>query len=841
MSPSRWADTLWRDLRYALRGLRRSPLFTLVAIATLAIGTGANTAVFSVVDGVLLKPLPYPSPDRLVAVWHDAPGAPGLGAVSDGLRMSPSMLVTYQDENRSFEHIGIWEPAVAYITGLGEPEQVPAVWVSNGVLQALAVPPLLGRWLDAADQVAGPARIMISYGYWQRRFGGEPSVIGRNLTVSGESAQIVGVMPPGFRVLNSRPDVIWPERLPRTGLAPPPFCCSGVARLKPGVTIEQANADLERMLPIWLERFPFKGTADRSAEEVYLGTWRIAPALRPLKQDVVGNVGNVLWVVMGTIGVVLLIACANVANLLLVRAERRRRELAVRSALGAGAWRIVRALTIESLLLGLAGGGAGLVLAQGALVLIKRLAPATLPRIEDIALDGRALAFTLVVAVLAGCGLGLIPALRQAGASVGSALRGGQRGGTQGVSQHRTQNALVVAQVALALVLLVSSGLMIRTFAALRNVEPGFTDPQSLQIARIAIPPMIEPDNLRAARLENAMVEAIAGIPGVSAAGFVSSMPMEGNYSNWDDLDVEGRPRTADPSTSPIYRFKSVSPGLFRTAGIRLIAGRDLRWTDVYEDHPVVLVSENLAKDLWGSAAAAIGKRVRNAGNEAAPWRDVIGVVQDTHDNGLQEPAPMTVYWPPYMKTFYAGPADYTDRILTLVARTPQAGSQALIREMQKAVWSVNGDLPLAGVRTMQDVYDASLARTSFTLVMLAIAGSGALVLGVVGLYGVIAYAVSQHRREIAVRLALGALERDVIGDFTRRGLVLAAVGVAIGLAASIGLTRLMSALLFEIEPLDVPTYAVVALVLTLVATAASYLPARRASTVDPAEALAAE
>jgi putative ABC transport system permease protein len=836
---SRWADALWRDLRYALRGLCRSPLFTLVAVATLAIGAGANTAVFGVIDGVLLKPLPYPNPDQLVAVWHDAPGAPGLATVAGGLRLSPSMLVTYQDENRSFEHIGTWQQLGLSITGLGEPDQVRGVLVTEGVLEALAVPPLIGRWLDTTDQaVGGPLRIMLAYGYWQRRFGGDPGIIGRSLTVSGTTAEVVGVMPKGFRVLDFSPDVILPQRFQRTGLIPPPFCCSGIARLKPSVTIEQANADIGRMLPLWLDRFPFQNGT--SGKDVYLGTWRITPAIRPLKQDVVGDIGNVLWVVMATIGIVLLIACTNVANLLLVRAEKRRREVGVRVALGAGPWPIVRALMLEGLLLGLAGGAVGLVLAQQALVLIRRLAPTTLPRIDEIVLDDRALVFTLAVSVFAGCVLGLIPAWRQAQLRAGPTLRSGQRGGTQGRSEQRTQNALVVSQVALALVLLVSSALMIRTFATLRTVDPGFTGPDSLQIVRVAIPPQLEPDGQRVARMENAMADAIAAIPGVSSAGFVSSMPMEGLLFNWDGIEIEGQPRDASAQGFPLHIFKSASPGLFRTTGTRVLAGRDLTWSDVYEDHRVALVSESLAKELWGGAAAAVGQRIRGPGG-GTPWREVIGVVQDTHDNGLQEAAPTIVYWPPYMKDFYRESPDYVDRFVTFVARTPQAGTQALIRQIQQAVWSVNGDLPVAGVRTMREVYDRSLARTSFTLVLLGIAGSAALVLGVIGLYGVIAYAVSQRRREVAIRLALGAPESRVIYGFVRQGVALAAIGIAAGLAASAVLTRLMSALLFGIAPVDLPTYAAVAAVLAGAAVTASYVPARRAARIDPAEALAAE
>ncbi len=384
----------------------------------------------------------------------------------------------------------MWVEGSASVTGIGDPEQVTSIAMMGDLLQALEVPPLLGRWLEAGDEVPSSAHhVMLSYAYWQRRFGGDPKVVGRTITVDAAPTEIVGVMPQGFRVLDAAADLLRPIPSARTGLAPYPFYGKGVARLKPGVSIEQANADLARLLPRWLDRFPYPNGGDAKAN--YLGGWRITPALRPLKQDVVGDIGTLLWVVMGTIGVVLVIACANVMNLLLVRAEKRRPELAVRGALGAGAWRIMRALLIESALVGVAGGALGLGLAAAALAAIKRLAPATLPRVDAIALDGRALLFTLGLSAAAGVLLGIVPALRYTGPTIGAALRAGGRTAMQGRTQHRVQDALVVAQVALALVLIVSSVLMIRTFEALRTVEPGFAEPQTVQTARITIPPQI--------------------------------------------------------------------------------------------------------------------------------------------------------------------------------------------------------------------------------------------------------------------------------------------------------------------------------------------------------------
>jgi predicted permease len=835
MTTSGSIDHLARDVRQAVRGLRRSPLFTLIAVLTLAIGIGATTAVFSVVDGVLLKPLPYPAPERLVAVWHDAPGAAGLTGLTGGLNLSPSMMVTYRDYSRSFEKIGLWGPVVASVTGLGEPEQVPAAIVTGQLLPAFGVAPLLGRWIAETDEsLDAPPVVVLGYGYWERRFGGDRGVLGRSITINGFTAQIVGVMPKGFRLGNVAVDLIGVYRYDRAKLVPPPFFGFGIGRLKPGVTIEQADADLERLLPVWIDSFPFPGGV--SGKEVYLDTWKIKPALRPLKADVLGNIGDVLWVVMAMIALVLVIACANVANLLLVRGEQRRRELAVRAALGAGSWRIARGLLAESLLLALGGGLLGIAVAYGVLALLIRLAPPQLPRVDEIGLDARALVFTFAVTLVAGLSFGLAPVLRAAGAQLAGALRGG-RGTSGGRAEHRTQNALVIGQVALALVLLVSSGLMIRTFLALRTVAPGFTHPETLQTFRIRIPELVVRDPAEAEQQQHAILDAVEAIPGVESAAFASGLPMA-NDNGWDGIDIESRPDLNRAQL--LHVFRTLSPRFLETMGTRLVAGREFDWREVDDMRPVALVSENLARELWGDAKGALGQRIRASGG-AGPWREIVGVVEDVRMNGLDQAPPTTVYWPALIKDFYRDVSVYLARDIAVVVRTPQAGTAALASQLESAVWSVNANLPLAGIRTMQESYDRSLARTSFTLVMLGVAGAAALVLGVVGLYGVISYAVSQRRREIAIRLALGAPQSSVIGTFVRYGAGLALIGVVIGLAAAAALTRLMGTLLYDVRALDLPTYALVAVVLTLAATLASWLPARRAAAVDPAEVLNAE
>jgi predicted permease len=641
-------------------------------------------------------------------------------------------------------------------------------------------------------------------------------------------------MPGGFRIADSRGDLILPNQIDRTRLTLPPFCCQGIARLKPGVTLAQANADVARMLPIWVASWPYRGDGKAN----YLDGWKITPALRSLKQDVIGDVGNVLWVVMGTIGIVLLIACANVINLLLVRADGRQRELAVRAALGAGSGRIARTLLIESTLLGLIGGVLGLAFAYAMLKLLIAMAPAGLPRLVEIGIDARALGVTFLVSLLAGLLLGLIPALRFSSPRIRAALYSGGRSASQGREQHRTQNILVVAQVALALVLLVSSGLMIRTFQALHAVAPGFTDGATLQTLRIAIPESLERDAERVARMQNDIVDALAALPGVSSAAFGSAMPLEGALSMWDSIDVEGQPR--QPGDTGVMRtFKFVSPGFFHTAGTQLIAGRDFTWSDIYDGRHVVLLPENLARELWREPAAAVGKRIRWPAN--APWSEVIGVVQDVRENGVSEPAPAIVYWPAMNANFFAPNVPWVTRGVTVIIRSPLAGTATLLRQIEQAVWSVHPDLPVASPRTMADIYDRSLVHTTFTLAMLAIAGGVALTLGVIGLYGVLSYIVAQRRRDIAIRLALGARQRDIARSFVQYGVTLAIAGVALGLGAAAAVTRLMASLLHGVQPLDAITYATVAVLLTVVAALASYLPARRASSVDPAEALAAE
>jgi len=827
-------ESLLVDLKHVCRRLGRSPGFAITVVLTLAIGIGANTAVFSVLNSVLIRPLPYPEPQQLVSLHLNAPGAPGLADFRDELRLSASMYLTFAAHNRAFQSLGVWQPGTVSITGIAKPEQVNAALVTDGVLQTFNVPAAAGQWLTAADQnPRGTQRVMLSYGYWQRRFGGDPNIVGRTIRVDNQPREIAGIMPRGFRVVNYDFELLVPLAFDPIKQPLAGFAYRGIARLRPGVSISQADADVARLLNVWMDSW----TNGPGSDPHFYLTWKITPALKPLKDQVVGSIGNVLWVVMATIGVVMLIACTNVANLLLVRADARQQELAVRSALGAGRWRIARELLLESVTLGLLGGAAGVGVAYAGLRLLTAIGPENLPRLSEISLDGWSLVFTLILSVLSGLLFGSIPVLRYVPSRHAVPLLGGIRTASVSRERQRGRNLLVVAQVAMALVLLISAALMIRTFNAMRHVDPGFSDPASLQVVRISIPEQLVRDPQIVLRVQNDIQDKLAAIPGVSSAGFAASVPMSGAEPAWNEISIEGKNYAGEEP--PLRLFNYVSPDYFHTAGTKIVAGRGFTWAQIYGLIPVGILSESLARELWGSPQAAIGKRFREF--PGMPWYEVVGVAQDVRENGVDQISPATVYWPPMMHDIY-GPGSFdTRRTVYFAMRSHRAGTQTFINEMQQAVWSVNSNLAVDFIRTMQDIYGESMARTSFTLVMLAIAGMMALALGILGIYGVISYAVSQRTREIGIRMALGAKKSELAWMFVRSALVLTGIGTAVGIGAAAALMRLMRTLLFGISPLDPVTFAAVPVVLVAAAALASYLPARRTAAVDPVEALRAE
>ncbi len=816
------------ELRYALRRLVRAPGFTAAAVITLALGIGATTAIFSVMEAVILRPLPYTEPERLIAMDHSVAKV-GLSNVNG----APFLYYTYREDAHSWAGVAFYRTGTLNITGVNRPERVEALSATHELLPMLGVQPLLGHTFgEAEDKPTSTQTIILSWGYWQSRFGGARDVIGKRIVGDGESREIIGVMPRDFRFLNTKADVFVPMRNDRAQVHLGQFGMAMVGRLKPGITLERASAEGTALAPLAIQKFPAPSGASKAVFEQS----GLKPVFRPLQESLVGDSGRFLWILMGTISIVLLIACANVANLMLVRADGRRQELAVRAALGAGAGRIAGELLADSVVLAGIGGAAGIGLAWMGLRLLRTIGPQNVPRLDEASLDAPVLIFGLGITTIAALLFGTLPAIRYAGSRLAGGLRGGGRTASESRERHRARGMLVVAQVALALVLSIGAGLMIRTFDALHRVAPGFTQPDQMQTFRIAIPDAAVPDDATAARMLSEILEKVKATPGVQTAALHSNLPMLSN--GWTDpIYVEGR-TYPEGKLPPMSRFRFASPGMPAAMGTSILAGRDLTWTDVFELRPVALVNEAFAKRNWGSAGAAIGKRFHDS--LRGEWREIAGVVADECTDGLAQPAPTAVYFP-LMAANLGNSKTLVYRSPSVVVRTVRAGSTALVDDLRKAVWSVNADLPLAEIQTMREIYDRSAARTSFTLVMLAMAGRMALLLSLVGVYGVISYSVARRTREIGIRSALGAQPGQLVRAFAGQGVQLAAIGVVCGTVAAWYLTQFLQSLLFGIKATDAMTWATVIPALFVAATLASWLPARRTVLVDPTEALRSE
>jgi len=800
---------LWLDVRHAARVFRKQPAFAAAAVLTLALGIGATTAIFSVVYGVLLKPLPFQEPERLVSLQQIAPHGAGTNH-------GRGTYLTYRENQQVFEGIGAWDPTDVSITGGGNPERVQGLLVSASTLPLLRVQPILGRAFNAEDDTPGsPRRVMLTYGYWQRRFAGADNVVGQQLVIDGRQTEVIGVLPASFKFLRTRAAIVLPMPLDVNAPRGISFGFQALARMKPGVTVAQANADVARMISLLPPVF---------------ARLELRPNVRPLATEVIRNVGQILWILLAAVGVVLLIACGNVANLFLVRAEGRHQELAVRTALGASRGRIARALLSESVVLAAAGGLLGVLLAQAAIGLLRTIAPAELPRVDDIDIDWMVLLFTVSVSVPSGVLCGVLAVIRFGKPSI-AALKEGGRSASDAPGRQRTRNALVVGQIALALTLLVVSGLMIRTSIAMRQVDPGFTRPEEVQTFVVAIPESMIEDPQQTVRTFEGVTEQLARVPGVTSVGLSSSITMDGE-DNGNYAAIEQFPDPAGAMVK-LRRFKSIGSGYFETMGNRLVAGRSLTWNDIYNQRPVVIISEPLAREYWGEPAKAIGKRLRGS-SPRFPWREIIGVSGNERDDGLTQPPTQIVYWPMLNEA-------YRWRTMAFVVRSTRVGTPGFVRELEQAVWSVNPNLPLATVQTLEEIEAMSMTQTSFALVMLGIAASVALLIGMVGIYGAIAYSAAQRTREIGVRMALGAQISDVRTLFLRHGLWLTTIGIAIGIGIALVLTRVISAFLFGVGPTDPITYAAVSFVLAGMTLVATYLPAHRASRVDPVVALRGE
>jgi predicted permease len=806
-----------RNFRYAARILWKQPALSAVALLTLALGFGATTAIFSVVYGVLLKPLPFREPERLVSLYQRAPGFGG----TQKLPQSPATYFTYRDNARVFEDVGLWSPEEMSVLRAGEPERVTALRVTDGTLSVLGVRPELGRLVGKEDDVPGaPDRVVLSQGYWQRAFGAARNVVGQSLVINARPYEIIGVLPASFKLLDTDPHVILPLRLNRANVVTGPgFGPHGVARLKPGVTLSQANDDIGRMIPLITETFPLEQGV---TPEMWKGVG-LAPNVRPLSEDVIGEMSRPLWILLGTVGVVLLMAWANVANLLLVRAEGRQRELAVRTALGASRGRIALELLSESLVLGLAGGALGVAFAQAGIGLLRRMAPVALPRVDDISLDALVLLVTLIVSVVTSLLFGLIPVLRFRAINL-AVLNDAGRSASDAPGRHRTRNTLAVAQVALTLVLLVVSGLMARTFVAMRQVQPGFVRPVEVQTFRLALPPALVRDRRQVAQTYEQIAERLTQIPGVVGVGLANRIPMDGRIGA-APVSVEDRPVSGTPA---LRRIKMIGPGYFETIGNPVVAGRAIAWADLHQPTPVVWISENLAREYWEEPSRALGKRI---GGGPGEWSEIVGVVGNVREEGLNQPAPTFVYFP-------MADQRSVSRDVAFVVRSGRVGASDFLRELQQAVWSINPNLPLGNVQTLNEIQAHSMAQTSFAMVMLAIAASVALLLALIGVYGVVSCVAAARTYEIGIRMALGAQRGDVRALFLRHGLALTVAGLGLGIVAAMLVTPIMSALLYGVAPTDPVTYVVVAIVLGAVTLLATYLPARRASRVDAIVAL---
>ena len=820
------------QLRQVSRRLGRAPMFTAITLLTLAIGIGANAVIFTVVENVILKPLPYPDANRLIGVWYRAPGINFKG----DLNIAPSHYFINREQSKTLEDIGAYDGDSFNVSGSGEPEHVPGLDVTDGTLPLLGVKPALGRLFTRQDDTAAaPKTVLLAYGYWQKKFGGATSVIGQTLTMDGVARQIIGVLPRGFQFLDyDQVDLVIPFQWDRSKTHLGNYSYEALARLKPGVTMEQATADLDRLIPITVNSFPPPDGFSKSLfESVHLSA-----SLHPLKKDVIGDIGNVLWVVMGALALVLLVACANVANLLLVRVEGRRQELAIRSALGASWGRTAGELVTESLVLAIVGSLIGLGLAFAALRALVWAAPEGLPRLHEIHIDLYALLFTAGLAILTSVFIAILPIVKYAGLRATTGLRDGGRALSQGRDRLRARKTLVIVQVAMALVLLICSGLMIRTFLALTHVDPGFNAHQGLETFRFYVPETQIPDAQaeRIVRQFQEISNRIAALPSVTAVSFSSTVPLSGSSSN-DVLYAQDHEMSAD-KLPPLRRFNFVGPGYFSTLGTRIVAGREISWDDTYNKLPVAMISENMAREWWGSAHAAIGKKIRVASTD--DWREIVGVAEDVHYDGVDKPAPTTVYWP-LLRSNFEGQKTDVRRGVTFAVRSSRAGSQEFFHEVEREVWQVNANNPLAMPMTMDEMYRKSMARTSFTLVLLSAAGAMALLLGIIGIYGVISYTVAQRSREIGIRMALGAQRNQLTGLFVRQGLVLTVAGAGVGLVVAFAAMRLLSSILFQVSPFDPLTYGVLTAVLLVTAGVACYLPSRRAATVNPVDALRAE
>ncbi|HEX3143894.1 MAG TPA: ABC transporter permease [Pyrinomonadaceae bacterium] len=800
-------ENLIKDIRYALRTIVKRPGFSLIAIITLALGIGANTAIFSVVNGILWRPLPYPQPQQLVMAWtnHQARGGPAQEW------FSPPEVDDWRAQNKVFSQLSALNNWVPTLTGRDEPESLVGAAVSYDMFNLLGIAPARGRtFLPDEDQLNGANVVVLSDDLWRKRFNSDPNIVGKSISLNQADYQVIGVMPAGFQFPIIPGVQVWRTLRPTLS----PSCARGcivlraIGRMKDNVTIEQAQADVSTIASRLAAQYPDTNS-------------KVGAALVPFQEQLVGNIKRPLLVLLGAVGFVLLIACANVANLMLARAATREREMALRSALGASRLRVIRQLLTESALLAFAGAAAGLALAYWLLRLLVRLSPQGTPGLDQIAIDRYVLGFTVLIAAFTGIVFGLAPALQMSKIDLNRSLKDTGKGTPGGARGGRLRGALVIAEMALALLLLIGSGLLMKSFILLQRVDPGF-NPDHVVTLRLILNRTAYPAVPQVVNYYAQLLDRVKAVPGVQSAATISTLPLSGNQTDTNFL-IEGRP-APPPNQEPSAWFNSVSNDYFQAMQLHMVKGRTFAESDNEKAPLVAIISEAMARKFWPNEDP-LGKRI---GRGPDKWREIVGVVRDVKHFGLDTDAPPTMYFPMRQQ-----PA----RGMDLVVRT-QGDPLSMAPTLRQQVWAGDRNLAIANLGTMKDLVSSSITQQKFILTLLACFAGLALLLAAVGIYGVMSYAVTQRTHEIGIRMALGARVADVLRLVFQQGLVLTLIGVAIGIALAFALTRLMKSLLFDVTPTDAMTFAIVAVALVLVALLACLVPARRATKVDPLIAL---
>ena len=806
-------ETLSQDIRYGLRMLRNSPTVTLVAVVSLALGISANTVIFSVINSILLKSLPFHDPDRIALVWGNAP-AEG----KDRTQVSATDVADWRQQNSVFEDVTTYGNWSATLLGEGESERIPGIQVGDGYFSIMKATPLLGRTFLPEEQEEGKDLVIVlGYGLWQRRFGGDPNVIGRKINLSGRPYVAVGVLPADFQPLptslvDPRGEFYRPVAEARDENERSSRHLRAIARLKPGVTLEQAQADMNVIAGRLEQQHP----RDNTGYGVRLVT---------LSEDTVGGLRPTLLTLLVAVAFVLLIACANTGNLLLGRAAAREKEVAIRRALGAARGRLTRQFLTESVLLALLGGALGLLLAMWGVGLVESIGSQATPLLANIEIDLRVLGFTLALSILTGIVFGLAPALNASNPDLNATLKEGGRGSGAQAGHNRLRGVLVMSEVAMALVLLISAGLLIKSVIRLRSVNPGFEADNRLTM-NVVLSSARYPKPQQWVAFYSQLTERLEALPGVVSAGFTSVLPFSGNFDG-RGLAVEDHPKpVGEEFNVDLYR---VTPGYARAMSIETVRGRTLTEQDTETAQMVALINETMARELW-PGQDPLGKRIKFPGSERnpQPWRTIVGVVRDVKQYSLDRKDPMQIYLPD---------AQIPTPFMTLVVHT-SSDPQALISAVRNSISEMDKDLAAFNIATMEQLLADSISLRRFSTLLLIIFAGVALILAAVGIYGVISYSVTQRTHEIGVRLALGANRRDIIRLVVRQGMAITLAGVGIGLTATFALTRIIESLLFNVSATDPATFIIIPVALTLVALGACFVPARRAAKVDPMVAL---